>query len=52
MKQTYDATGLQGKFDFWVTGTVSPMAATPSRQPNANTTSPLPVMTAIARQTL
>lgn len=26
MKQTYEATGFQGKFDFWVTGTVSPVA--------------------------
>jgi len=26
LKQTYEATGFQGKFDFWVTGTVSPLA--------------------------
>ncbi len=26
MKQTYEATGFQGNFDFWVTGTVSPLA--------------------------
>jgi len=26
LKQTYEANGFQGKFDFWVTGTVSPLA--------------------------
>ncbi len=26
LKQTYEANGFQGKFDFWVTGTVSPRA--------------------------
>ncbi len=26
LKQTYEATGFQGKFDFWVTGTVTPRA--------------------------
>ena len=26
LKQTYEATGFQGEFDFWVTGTVTPRA--------------------------
>ncbi len=26
LKQTYEANGFQGKFDFWVTGTVTPRA--------------------------
>ncbi len=26
LKQTYEAAGFQGKFDFWVTGTVTPRA--------------------------
>lgn len=26
LKQTYEATGFKGKFEFWVTGTVSPLA--------------------------
>ena len=26
MKQTYEAGGFRGKYDFWVTGTVTPRA--------------------------